>query len=1591
VNEGAGPKARRMRPETRTRGSAFGLALAAALALFFAAPRAGAQTTPSFSAAAAYNMQPGTVPIGVATGVFNISSGGLLDFAILEQVPNSTSYQVEIFHGQSNGSFCTNCGNANPNPDLIPLGSGVKGNAIAVGQFRSGGPLDIAVATHGGIVFLQNNDTGTFTLSSNAISSTNGFATLAVGLFNGDGNPDIAAVTPTVSGSVSFTVFFGDGTGAFPTQSPYAVSNTWAQCTQIMSGNFQSQTSGSDLALLCNNPSEAGVLVYLNSGSGGGYTYNYSSTPYSAGAFGGVLPSAAVGTLNGLGTIFVSSVSNSFATYQSNGSGVFTAVSMIPVGLAPHGTLAILYNSSTAIDFASGPSVSTFTSYAQSGTSVNGTWNSTANLGPAGQTLAAGSSNLTQGATYVVVDAGTHSGDYANPNVSGPPNFEPYVDERSIGVYLVTLNGDGTVASTNTAPVFPGAGLNGYAAPPVFATGDFNGDGAMDLAVGGANDGTGDATITIYLANSEGSLPVPPTPVVPAIDVANTFYSGTDAVVAGKFRSAQGGKTLYDLAVFSFGQIAIFTSNGDGSFNAGGTYSLTGDPNYPGFRYNPSGGNPFAPVLTATDVNGDGYDDIVLTLPEDDCKGSGSASQGAVYILLSNGDGTFQSPVFAAPPVENPVSATAAKFFGSTLSDLVFANGGELCSGNTATTTATAVGILRNQVTPGAATISAGNFTAGVILTQTPDPGVPNVTAVASGDFNGDGHPDLVVSSTNGIQVLLNSGTGSFSPTAQGVVPLYAGDVVPGPLCSNADNYVGCVTYDSQLATGSFFASGETDVAAAINGVVYIFQNNSGTLTSPRQGFAAGSSSGMISGALAGSNGLNGLLVATTQGTAYLSNSGTGSTSGPSVATYSTGGPIVFVTNVTSTATQQLILTNTGGTAFAISGISTSEINPAFSVSNVVCNGATDFPFASSVNLGPGQSCTITVQFAPTAYGNGQADLLTVLDTASSSNASASPQNNGQSFLLAGDATAPFASLSPTALNFGNVNENAIATLPVTLTNTGNGPLTLTFVFVTLLGPNNTGFVPASVVCNGAAAQYPVTLNPSQLCTVMVQFDPTAPTSFATNLYFEDNAGVGESNLTSTLTGSVYLQALPLAGLGIGPAIVPDNETITVTDSDTITPLINVIAPVAGYSAGSLGFGGADGSQTLTVSDIGLASLTMDSATISPGSPFAISGIACSNTATSFSTALPSGGACILTITYTGSSPGTDTGTLTFTDNAALSNLTSTASGSNFTQSITLNGSGGSTAPPPAPPATVDVPTSGPDSEIITVTDTPVVKVFYTPTVQLTISPGGPVVDGQPVTLTAQVVSSAGGPGTPTGTVTFLNGTTTLGTGPITLSQGLAVLTTSTLPSGYNGITASYGGDSNFAAETSPVETVSVNAADYTVIAVPSTLTIAAGQSASTTITVTPEGFGGSVTFSCGNLPSYITCTFNPSNGSLSFPFFSTTPQTMTLTVSVASTIIGKIEQSKPFLMAMVAPLGLLGLLPIIGKKRKRLRMYLVLAAMLTMGAAIAGCSGGGSTPSGGATTTPPAGTQSFVVTAAGSSSSGNVSHQLQLTIIITN
>src|SRR5260370_37875581 len=67
-------------------------------------------------------------------------------------------------------------------------------------------------------------------------------------------------------------------------------------------------------------------------------------------------------------------------------------------------------------------------------------------------------------------------------------------------------------------------------------------------------------------------------------------------------------------------------------------------------------------------------------------------------------------------------------------------------------------------------------------------------------------------------------------------------------------------------------------------------------------------------------------------------------------------------------------------------------------------------------------------------------------------------------------------------------------------------------------------------------------------------------------------------------------------------------ETITTRDAVTVTPLIAVAAPVVFYSTGSLGFGNVAAGQTvmqsIQVSDIGQAPLTLSSVAIAQSSAF---------------------------------------------------------------------------------------------------------------------------------------------------------------------------------------------------------------------------------------------------------------------------------------------------------------------------------------------------------------------------------------------------
>jgi hypothetical protein len=77
------------------------------------------------------------------------------------------------------------------------------------------------------------------------------------------------------------------------------------------------------------------------------------------------------------------------------------------------------------------------------------------------------------------------------------------------------------------------------------------------------------------------------------------------------------------------------------------------------------------------------------------------------------------------------------------------------------------------------------------------------------------------------------------------------------------------------------------------------------------------------------------------------------------------------------------------------------------------------------------------------------------------------------------------------------------------------------------------------------------------------------------------------------------------------------------------------------------------------------------------------------------------------------------------------------------------------------------------------------------------------VITGQSVTFTATVSVVSPGTGTPTGSVTFKDGTTAICTA-VALTSGQATCTTSTLGVGTHSMTAVYSGSSSFSGSTSP-------------------------------------------------------------------------------------------------------------------------------------------------------------------------------------------
>jgi sugar lactone lactonase YvrE len=140
-------------------------------------------------------------------------------------------------------------------------------------------------------------------------------------------------------------------------------------------------------------------------------------------------------------------------------------------------------------------------------------------------------------------------------------------------------------------------------------------------------------------------------------------------------------------------------------------------------------------------------------------------------------------------------------------------------------------------------------------------------------------------------------------------------------------------------------------------------------------------------------------------------------------------------------------------------------------------------------------------------------------------------------------------------------------------------------------------------------------------------------------------------------------------------------------------------------------------------------------------------------------------------------------------------------------------------------------------------------------------APSGSSVYAQPVTFTAAVA-----PAGATGTVQFLDGTTSLGTAA--LSSGSASLSTSALTGGTHSITAVYSGDPANAGSTSSVWTQTVTRAAATAVLASSQNPIPSTQALTLTATVSPNTATGTVQFLDG---ATLLSTATISNGIATF------------------------------------------------------------------------------------------------------------------------
>lgn len=390
--------------------------------------------------------------------------------------------------------------------------------------------------------------------------------------------------------------------------------------------------------------------------------------------------------------------------------------------------------------------------------------------------------------------------------------------------------------------------------------------------------------------------------------------------------------------------------------------------------------------------------------------------------------------------------------------------------------------------------------------------------------------------------------------------------------------------------------------------------------------------------------------------------------------------------NVGSTGSEVITLSNTGSDSLTINTIGT--LAAPYSVASTTCT--------LPQTLAVGASCTVTVEFSPTAHGAANATLTVTLAIGAALNISITGTGM-QAALAVNKMTVPF----------GNQIINTTSGVQtVTISNNGNLPLNLTSVSLA----DGTHFAIQSTTCGASLAG-------GASCVVSLTFTPTSTGVKNTNLVIVHDAPTPASPVDVALSGT-----------GIEPMI-------------SLSP--------ASLDFGEQALNTNSVAQTVTITNTGVGPLSITGSTITSGF---------SRTTTCGAT-LAEGASCTISVIFSPTTLGNQTGTLTVNSNAVSGGNTVSLAGVGVQAAIQLNPSslnfGNVNVGDTSPPQTITVTNNGTNALTISAiaasgdfnqtSDCPVspasLAVGASCTINVTFQPNTPRTANQQLTITSDAAT----------------------------------------------------------------------------------------------------------------------------------------------------------------------------------------------------------------------------------------------------------